>query len=301
MRVAAGFILFSSSLLSFGQTGPDPPPMPGKLVDVGGYRVHLYCTGDGSPAVVVATGDFSTDWALVQPQIARLTRICTYDPAGMAWSDPWPHKTKPTCGDRVAELHTLLQNAGVGESRILVGFSIGGLVARLYAARYPAEVAGVVLVDHAFIDTGADAANVGQPFKAEGLDSPPVLIAKEPIALDLQDDDNFARLPERNQQLHRWALSVSTSRPTSEMAAGCFSEVEEAEQKTPFPLGAKPVAVVSTLYDSPRYRELQRHLLALSRASQQLVAQHSTHMVILDEPEVVVQAINSVIAALSRQ
>jgi len=66
----------------------DSPAPLGTLVDVGGYSVHLYCTGAGSPAVVVAGGGFSFDWGLVQPKISTLTRICTYDLSGTAWSDP---------------------------------------------------------------------------------------------------------------------------------------------------------------------------------------------------------------------
>ncbi|HEU5021872.1 MAG TPA: alpha/beta hydrolase, partial [Bryobacteraceae bacterium] len=113
----------------------DPAP-PGALVDAGGYRVHLYCTGAGSPTVVVAGGGFSFDWGLVQPTLSTLTRICTYDPSGTAWSDPFPRNPTPTCTDRVAELHEVLHRASVPTPVVLVGFSIGGLYARLYAARY---------------------------------------------------------------------------------------------------------------------------------------------------------------------
>jgi pimeloyl-ACP methyl ester carboxylesterase len=174
---------------------------------------------------------------------------------------------------------------------VLVGYSIGGLVARLYAAEYSDEVLGMVIVDHAFIDTAGPP--VTSQFKE--VDSPPVLIYKAPITLDLEDDENFRKLPERDQMLHRWALANSL-RPTPEMAAGCFDEVEHAE-KTPFPLGNKPVAVVNTTYDSERYRKLQEQLLHLSSKHRQFVAENSTHMVIIDEPEVVVQAIGNVVRA----
>jgi len=227
--------------------------------------------------------------------MAEQTRICTYDPAGTAWSDPLPGQAHPTCTDRVNELHQLLTNAHIDGPYILVGFSIGGLVARLYAARYATEIAGMVLVDHAFIDTGRDASSPAPAaFSAHGLDSPPVLISKTEIALDLEDDQNFAKLPERDQQLHRWALSVST-RPTPEDASVCFSEVDHAERNRPFPLGNAPVAVISTLYDSPRYTELQHKLLLLSHTSRQFVADHSTHMAVIDQPETVIKAIQHVL------
>lgn len=289
-------LLFAGLGTLFGAQDTVSPPVPGKLVDVAGVRVHIYCTGRGSPAVVTASGGFSSDWGLVQPRIAQVTRICTYDTAGTAWSDPVPVKTNPACTGRVDELHQLLMNAGVKRPYVLVGYSIGGLIVRLYAARYPNEVSGVVFVDHAFIDVPeASRSKLNPSFK--GLDSPPVLISKSPIALDLQDDQNFGKLPEQDQRLHKWALTRS-ARPTPEMAALCFSEVEEAEQKISFPLGDKPVAVVSTPYDSPHYAELQHKLLMLSRNSKQFKAENSSHMVIIDQPDTVIRAIQGVIAAI---
>ncbi len=82
---------------------------PGNLFDVGGYRVHLYCAGTGTPAVILI-GGFSFDWALVQPEVARFTRVCTYDASGNAWSDPGP---EPTCVGRVDEIHRLLSSAKI--------------------------------------------------------------------------------------------------------------------------------------------------------------------------------------------
>ncbi len=243
------------------QTDEAPPPVLGRLVDIGGRRVHINCTGQGSPTVVVA-GAFSFDWGLVQPPIAQVARICTYDPAGTAWSDPAPSETTPTCAERVDELHQLLLHAGVQGPYVLVGYSIGALIMRLYAARYANEVAGEVLVDHAFIDAPKQRESQSPSASFKGLDSPPQLISATPIALDMEDDRNFGKLPARNQQLHRWAR-LHSFRPTSAMAAGCFSEVENAENELRLPLESRPVAVVSTLYDSPQYAELQRKLLSL--------------------------------------
>lgn len=271
----------------------------GKLIDVGdGYRVHIYCTGTAAPTVVVASGGFSFDWGLVQPKIAQFTRICTYDPAGTAWSDPLPTPPNSYCTYRVNELHQLLTKAGVMGPYVLVGFSIGGLVARFYTARYPDEVSGMVLVDHAFIDTQPGLPSAEAPARMTGVDTPPVLISKTPISLDLEDDQNFNKLPEQDRELHRWALSIHSLRPTPEMAAECFSEVGKATGDTQFPLGNRPVAVVSTLYDSARYRELQRDLLLLSHNSKQFIADKSTHMVIIDQPETVVDAIKQVVTAV---
>src|ERR1039457_7239830 len=133
---------------------PSPSPPPGQLVDVGGYRVHINCTGAGSPVVVIVGAGFSFDWGLVQPEVAKYTKVCTYDVSGTAWSDPGPPLT---CPARVNEVDTLLQQAGIEGPYVLVGLSVGALVARLYASLYPGEVAGVVMFDHAFIDAGGDA------------------------------------------------------------------------------------------------------------------------------------------------
>ena len=127
-------------------TDQNPPTPLGKLVDVGGYRVHLYCSGTGSPTVVIVGAGYSFDWGLVQPEVAKFTQVCSYDHSGIGWSDDGP---KDSCALRVSEVHTALKNAGIKGPYVLVGHSLGALVARLYAGRYPDEVAGMVFVDHA--------------------------------------------------------------------------------------------------------------------------------------------------------
>lgn len=122
------------------------PPL-GRLVDIGGYRLHLHCTGEGDPTVVLIAGggDFSFDWSLVQPNVSHFARVCSYDRAGLAWSDPGP--LPRTVRQDAYELHSLLSAARVPAPYLLVGHSMGGLIARLYADRYANEVAGIVLVD----------------------------------------------------------------------------------------------------------------------------------------------------------
>ncbi len=125
-------------------------PAPGQLVDVGGYKLHIYCVGDrgeGSPTVILDAvgGGSSAQWALVQPEIAVATRVCAYDRAGFGWSELGPEPRD--AHQQVRELHTLLANADVTGPYVLVGHSYGGRVARVYAAQYPDEVVGLVLVD----------------------------------------------------------------------------------------------------------------------------------------------------------
>src|SRR6202012_6267727 len=83
-------LLLSLTLTAKSQATNHARPAPlGRLVDVGGYRVHLYCTGQGSPTVMIVGAAFSVDWQLVQPEVAKFTRVCTFDPSGTAWSDPF--------------------------------------------------------------------------------------------------------------------------------------------------------------------------------------------------------------------
>ena len=122
-------------------------PEGGRLVDVGGYRLILNCTGIGSPTVVLEAGfgDVSVEWRAVQPQIAKFSRVCSYDRAGYGGSDPGP---MPRTSLRIAtELHTLLKNAGEMPPYVLVGSSFGGYNVRVFNGLYPDEVVGIVLAD----------------------------------------------------------------------------------------------------------------------------------------------------------
>jgi pimeloyl-ACP methyl ester carboxylesterase len=123
--------------------------VPGKLYDVGGYSMHLYCTGTGSPTVLLSSGlgDDFTAWAKVQPVLARWTRVCAYDRAGFGWSAP-----RPGIQDANAislQLHQLVRVAGIQVPFVLVGHSISGIYLRYYAARYPGTLAGLVFIDGA--------------------------------------------------------------------------------------------------------------------------------------------------------
>src|SRR5215207_4765289 len=117
-------------------------PPPGQLVDVGGHRLHIQCVGTGSPTVITESGlgGTSLDWSLVQPAVAQTTRICSYDRAGWGWSDPGP--SPRTSGRIVEELRSLLAAAGIAGPYVLVGHSVGGLHAQLFASRYAPEWRG---------------------------------------------------------------------------------------------------------------------------------------------------------------
>src|SRR5215211_5753662 len=122
-------------------------PAPGQLIDVGGHRLHLYCTGSGSPTVVLEAGGgaSSSDFAWIAPAVARDTRVCVYDRAGRGWSDA---TDGPQDGAHIAaDLHTLLERAQVAGPYVLAGHSFGGLYVQSFAAQFPDQVAGMVLLD----------------------------------------------------------------------------------------------------------------------------------------------------------
>ena len=122
-------------------------PPPGQLVDVGGHRLHLHCTGSGSPTVVLEPGQggVSSDLGWIAPAVARDSTVCVYDRAGRGWSDA---ADGPQDGDRIAaDLHTLLDRAQVPGPYVLAGHSFGGLYVQTFAAHYPDQVAGLVLLD----------------------------------------------------------------------------------------------------------------------------------------------------------
>lgn len=154
-RIVLGIVLLTVVLLATGAitqwfaSASDRRTYPpaGELIDVGGYRLHLVCLGQGTPTVILdALGDgTSAQWGWVQPQVAPTTRVCAYDRAGRGWSEAGP---APRDGKTIAqELHTLLANAGIEGPKVYVGHSYGGLIARIYSDLYPEDVAGVVLVD----------------------------------------------------------------------------------------------------------------------------------------------------------
>jgi pimeloyl-ACP methyl ester carboxylesterase len=121
--------------------------VPGSFYSVEGRQMHLYCTGSGAPAVVIEAGLGSDwlGWQVVQPELSKLTRVCTYDRSGLGWSEP---RHGPRDAETIArQLHALLNQAGVPRPLVLTGHSAGGFYVREYAREFPAEVAGVVLVD----------------------------------------------------------------------------------------------------------------------------------------------------------
>jgi pimeloyl-ACP methyl ester carboxylesterase len=295
-------------------TGPNPnsPPPLGKLVDVGGYRVHLYCTGFGSPTVVILGAGFSFDWGLVQPQVASITQVCSYDHSGSAWSDDGP---TDSCSLRVSEIHEVLKNAGIKGPYVLVGHSLGALVARLYAGQYPNDVAGLVFVDHAMAMI-----NRRSPSGGATMDPPPMSPAPPPpggvkMAAGMEDDPNFGKLSARDREFHLWASKQVRGKADSpgklpgglDMLLDCVAQADAIGKDQSHPLGDKPLVDISAGNAPPipaaeqwrtKYTELHSKLLSMSVNSKELVAENSGHFIIIDRPDVVIDAIGLVVQSV---
>jgi pimeloyl-ACP methyl ester carboxylesterase len=290
-------------------TSPHPPPPLGKLVDVGGYKVHLYCTGTGSPTVVIVGAGYSFDWGLVQPEVANITQVCAYDHSGIAWSDDGP---TDSCALRVREIHEALKNAGIKGPYVLVGHSFGAVVARLYAGQYPNDVAGLVFVDHAFAMINRP------PPSSTGAPAPPPTPPPPPgaakITIRLEDDPTFNKLPARDRELHQWATAqvrgkeASTGNPL-DLLFDCVAQADAIIKDQSHPLGDKPLVNVTAGTFPPlsppaaerlraKYEELQTKLLSLSGNSKRLVAENSGHFIIIDRPDVVIDAITQVVQSV---
>ena len=270
-------------------------PPPGQMVDVGGYRLHLNCTGTGSPTVVIDAGlyEWSTEWAWVQPGAAKTTQVCTYDRAGSGWSEAGP---LPCDAEQYAkELHTLLHKANIPGPYVLVGHSFGGIPVRVFTGMYPAEVAGVVLIElmspRQFTQSSSDT-KLRADLKSLPFPILPALarlgivrLLARPLGLipDLPPEAEKAYLSRMVLPSHLKAIADDTQ---GMPASG--KQAEAVETFGDIPLIVLTARLKSTL---PDWQVWQTELLQLSSNSQQLFAEESGHSIELEQPEVAVAAI----------
>lgn len=283
-------------------------PPPGRIYDVNGYAMHLYCTGTGSPTLVLESGhgeDF-TVWGKVQPSLSRVTRTCSYDRAGFGWSAAQP-------GERDAahiadQLHALLVRAGITTPIVLEGHSAGGLYARAYASKYPQGVAGLVLVD-AFSPTPAP-----EPPFAVALDhhsDAEFAFVKTTVALGIarlmgQCDaippglEAYAGWIKANEcdypQLDAYVREDRALADSQKQGArtGPFGNLPvlilSQDTKRPIPAFlAKRVTAKDWLWSSTAHDQEQAAYLQLSARSRRVIAAGSGHYIQYDRPDVVIQ------------
>jgi pimeloyl-ACP methyl ester carboxylesterase len=303
--------------------GPNPT---GRLVDLGGHKLHMNCTGRGRPTVAVENGlgDFSFDWILVQTQVAAFTRICTYDRAGYAWSQPGP---KPrTFAQLNLELRDALAKLGEHGPYVLVGHSFGGPAMRIFAALYPHEVAGLVLVDASFegqrVGIGGNATlRLGEDAKGKGIPPPhenmkesdkPAIHATAIPPQQERLDPMYNALPPAQQKLQLWAQALPDINDAENSQREWSGEYFAKWLATPQAgtLGAIPLIVLTRAeggygndQDVPaaqlekERKEGQAKLAQLSTNSKQIIV-HSGHNMELEAPAEVTAAIRQVVYAV---
>ena len=290
-------------------------PPPGDMIEVNGYRIHLYCTGNGSPTVVIdaGNGSLAIEWIPIQEELSRSLRVCVFDRAGYGWSEAGV--TRRDGMQVVSELHEVLNTAGEVGPFLLVGHSLGGVHVRLYAAYYPNEVAGLVLVDTAYpleitpefetqmrtsigfyqamgLLTGSGLMRIIGPLGSE--DALPATARKLPQELR----ESYLNLLLDPQQ-YRTAIAEMTALPDT------FLQTNQALIARPV-LAKLPLIVLTAgkiagpgstphkvqLVETPISRiEMDAELAAASSFSQQRVLEDSGHSVHQDAPEAIVQAV----------
>jgi pimeloyl-ACP methyl ester carboxylesterase len=307
-------LLLAGMVFQFVTTKIDESRYPalGEMVDARGYNLHLNCTGEagGAPTVVMDSGLGGTvlDWQLVQPELAKSMHVCTYDRAGMGWSDPGPQPR--TSQQIVKELHTVLGNAGVTEPYVLVGHSFGGTNMQVYASQYPDEVAGMVLIDSALEDEKAVALTQShQP---------------SPLLMKIYATIGLTRLPYTlggetsgltSPELEDEQAAISSHRKHIFAVADENSSLEESfdENRTdPMSLGDKPLMVLTAgsvqlagtglseeqmnLIDE-LHSESQAALTQRSENAKQIIVADSGHYIHVEQPGLVTDAIHQVVEA----
>ena len=268
-------------------------PPPGQLVDVGGHRLHINCTGTGSPTVVIEAGlgDWSTTWAAyVQPEVAKTTRVCTYDRAGMGWSEEGP--LPRDAAQNAKELHTLLQNANIPGPYVMVGHSLGGLVVRVFVHDYSSEVIGVVLIESMNPKQLSQSPTVqsqsesqSQPFSFQAM------LARFGVARLLVKLPGIApSLPPNEEAYYPLYIRPQYFQATDNESQGMPAAGAQAAAVKSF--GDLPLIVLTAkLNNNPGWQEWQTELLQLSSNSQHLFAENSGHNIQVEEPDAAVAAI----------
>jgi len=307
--VGALFIIGAAYQFIASQLDKNKLTPPGELIQVDDRSMHLYCTGSGSPTVILeaGAGDYALGWAWVQPEIAQHTRVCSYDRAGLGFSDPAeePRDSKAIANDLV----TLLENAGIEGPYILVGHSRGGLFVRQTAALIPDQVVGMVLVEaknenelnvlptefNSFVDKATlqqnDMCINFAPFgivRLFGFTHRPGLPA-EYVELDdaLRDKLQFCKT--MDVEYTAQALNFSNMESLGDLGDLPLIVIARGEGINPAQLPGLSEETVSEVEEG--WMKLQQELSTLSSNSEYWIAENSTHNVHIEQPEIVIQAI----------
>ena len=295
---------------------------PGELIDAGGHRLHALCLGSGRPFVMIESGiaASSLSWAVVQPEIATFTRVCTYDRAGLGWSDA---PSCPRTFNRIVdELTTVLGRVAPDERLVLVGHSFGSFVVRAFAARHSARVLGLVLVDPPtewltmtreqarMLRRGKDLSHIGAMLAHLGVvrASLALLTSGAPgaprrlvRAMGPRVSGTLERLVGEVRKLPpdvHPLLQAIWSDPKCFNSMADHLRVLEREAKAigeAIPPPEIPVVVISGGNQPPEQLAAHEALARASAHGRHVVASRSTHWVQFDEPELIVAAVRELV------
>jgi pimeloyl-ACP methyl ester carboxylesterase len=303
-------------------------PSPGRLVDLGTHRLHLLEAGRGSPTIVLEAGLMSTmlSWSEIQHALAQSCRVVSYDRAGLGWSDLGP---MPRTAERmVEELHTLLERAQIPPPYVLVGHSFGGLTMPLFAARYPRETAGVVLVDPVVpaewnppSEQDRKRAEIGSTIASRAALLCRIGVIRFVAFLITSGATRFAgrlvRLISREAPAESGSVSSPWfwNLPAEERKMAAVFWVQEkfcrtiASQLENLPASAvrvaelgnfcgKPVVILSAKSTPPKRREQHEAIAKRLHQGRYVLAERSTHWIMQDQPELVLSAIHDVAGSI---
>lgn len=274
----------------------------GVLADVGGRSIHLMTMGSGAPTVVIvpAIGGNVLDWLAFQRELARDARVCVYDRAGYGFSDPPP--SQQTFNDKADDLRLGLRAAGISPPYLLAGHSIGGIIARRFASRYPGDVAGMVLIDSSHEDQV-------RRLRAEGFwrrGAPILLWYAFRWRVRFLGLRRLAVMTGHSQLNTYIARDIppeyaDTARAINLTARHRLASVRELlliirSHGQPPSLGDLPLTVLTAAGRDPTWMAMQAELASLSTASTHIVASRGGHYLQRDEPSLVISAIRDLVA-----
>jgi pimeloyl-ACP methyl ester carboxylesterase len=278
---------------------------PGRLIGVTGRRMHIRCAGGGTPAVVIipGMGETSSDWEAVHQALASHSTACAYDRPGLGWSDPAPGR--PTAAGMAHDLHRLLHLAGITPPFVLVGHSLGGLVARMFSSLYPGEVAGVALIDSSHPQQAPLLPKIQLLDHRGGKVAAVVLdyarsVGLTAMRLSLRRNEPAGRRVASRLFPHgRWAgakelfafaaISRDTARAAGHLGDLPLAVITSSERDPHLPAGSRAQRARSRFY--PVWLQLQDELADLSTSSTHVIAACAGHHVQLDEPGLVIETV----------
>lgn len=288
----------------------------GRLVDVGGRKLHVHCTGNGSPTIVIEAGasSFALDFSLVQPEIARTNRVCSYDRAGMGWSEARSDVDTPA--RVVSDLRAMLAAIREKPPYVMVGASFGALYVRFYQLEHPGDVVGLVLVDPATEDRlftlfEGGMVTIGSLTAEQLLTTLPASgsVPNRAGTRPPQEGAPFDRLPnglyetriKLDQRLiasQGASVSADIVREGAEANRAMFARLLESRAAKVAPMRDTPTVVLTRGIEmTPGIAENHAGLAALSTNSRHAVVPDAGHEIHLFAPSIVVQAIRDVSVA----